>query len=190
VGTTIVFCVVATAKFLHGAWLLAIAFPLFMYLFRRVRHHYDQVARQLTLEGFRPRTDRLTSLIVVPVASLHRGTVLAMIYARTLGSTLRAVHVIIDQSQWERLQKLWAQWEPDVPLIGLPSPYRSLTQPIVEYVASQRTQYDIVTVLIPEFVVAHWWEHLLHNQSAIALSFALRHLRGVSIIHFPYQLEA
>jgi amino acid transporter len=188
-ATGVVLVVVGAAKFIHGAWIVVVAIPALVRIFYRIRHHYDMVASQLSLEGFQPRKQQMESLVVVPVASLHRGTVLAMEYARSLSRHVRAVHVISDEAAWQKLRERWVEWEPDTPIVGLPSPYRSVIQPIVEYVKKHLAEYPMVTVLIPEFVVAHWWEHLLHNQSAIALSLALRHLRGVAIVHYPYQLE-
>jgi hypothetical protein len=112
-----------------------------------------------------------------------------MEYAKSLGKNIRAVHVVTNEEQFEALKRRWQQWEPDIPLIGLPSPYRCLVRPVIEYVMAMRTQFDTVTVLIPEFVVGRWWEQLLHNQSAILLDWSLRHLKGVQVLHFRYQLE-
>lgn len=188
-ATGVVMCVVAAAKFIYGAWMVVLAIPGFVRMFLRVRQHYDAVARQLTLEKFERPKQKPTNVVVVPVASLHRGTVYAIEYAKSLGANIRAVHVVTDEEQFEALKRRWQQWERDVPLIGLPSPYRSLIRPVIEYVTAMRTQFDTVTVLIPEFVVGRWWEQLLHNQSAILLDWSLRHLKGVQVLHFRYQLE-
>jgi amino acid transporter len=189
IATALVLVVVTASKFIFGAWMVVIAVPAFVRMFLQVRAHYDAVAVQLTLDRFERPKRRMSTVVVVPVASLHRGTVMAIEYAKSLGARIRAVHVVANQQQHEALKAKWAEWEPDIPLIGLPSPYRSLVRPVVEYVQTLRTQYDTVTVLIPEFVVAHWWQHLLHNQSAIVLDWALRHARGVQVLHFRYQLD-
>jgi hypothetical protein len=172
-----------------GAWMVCIAVPSLVRLFSRIRKHYDAVAKELTLEGFLPPRQGMTTVLIVPVASLHRGTVMALTYAKGMGVPVRAVHVVVDEDQFRSLQERWKQWEPDLPLIGLPSPYRSLTAPIAEYASSLRLQFDTVTVLIPQFIVPQAWEELLHNQSAIMLNFALRHLHGVNILHFRYQIH-
>jgi hypothetical protein len=99
------------------------------------------------------------------------------------------VHVISDDAAWQALQEKWKEWEPEIPLIGLPSPYRSLVDPVVQYVREQREKYGRVSVVIPEFVVSHWWEELLHNQSAIQLDLALRRIMHVSVVNFRYQLK-
>ncbi|MGQ9730113.1 MAG: APC family permease [Candidatus Zipacnadales bacterium] len=189
VATTIVLVVVSLAKFIYGAWMILIALPLVVCGFRRIRAHYDRVAEQLTMDHFVPPGSHATNLIIVPVASLHRGTYHAVEYAQSLGPPVKAVHVITDQAAWEALQQAWKKWESDVELIGLPTPYRSLVTPLVEYVREQRDKYDHVTVVIPEFVVTRWWEELLHNQSAIVLDLALRRLMHVSVVNFRYQLQ-
>ncbi len=189
VGTAVVLVVVVTAKFVAGAWMVVVAIPLLVRMFSRIRKHYDAVAKELTLDGFLAPNIDISTVLIVPVASLHRGTVMALRYAKGLGVPIRAVHVVVDEDQFRSLQERWKQWEPDLPLIGLPSPYRSLTTPIAEYAASLRLQFDTVTVLIPQFIVPKAWEELLHNQSAIMLNLALRHLQGVNILHFRYQIR-
>jgi hypothetical protein len=187
--TLTVLCVVAIVKFTQGAWLTAVAIPLCVVVYLRIRRHYDRVAEQLSLTGEPPKIHEQTHLVVVPVAALHRGTYEAVEYARSLGVPVKAVHVIADEAAWEALQQKWQEWEFDVPLVGLPSPYRSLVTPIVEYVREARETYGRVSVVIPEFVVSRWWEELLHNQSALVLDLALRRLLHVSVVNFRYQLE-
>ncbi|MCD6350981.1 MAG: amino acid permease, partial [Armatimonadetes bacterium] len=188
-GTGAVLIVVSAAKFLHGAWIVFVALPAFMRMFSAIHQHYQNVAAQLSMEGYEPGPRGRRTLVLIPVASLHRGTALAVEFARSLGAPLRAVHVITDEERWQKVLTRWQELEPDIPIVGLPSPYRSLYQPIVEYVEKQLETFDTVTVLIPEFVVPRWWENLLHNQSAIALEFALKHVEGVALLHYPYQLK-
>jgi hypothetical protein len=187
--TAVVLCVVAIAKFAQGAWITAVAIPILILIYLRIRRHYDTVAAQLSLEGAPPPVHEHTHLVVVPVASLHRGTMEAIEYARSFGVPAHAVHIISDEAAWEALQQKWKEWEPEVPLIGLPSPYRSLVEPIVQYVREQREKYGRVSVVIPEFVVSRWWEELLHNQSALTLDLALRRIMHVSVVNFRYQLK-
>jgi amino acid transporter len=189
IGTAVVLVVVVAAKFVGGAWMVVVAVPSLVRMFSRIRKHYDAVAKELTLEGFRTPKLGMSTVLIVPVASLHRGTVMALTYAKGLGVPIRAVHVVVDEDQFRSLQERWKQWEPDLPLIGLPSPYRSLVTPIADYAESLRLQFDTVTVLIPQFIVPAAWEELLHNQSAIMLNLALRHLPGVNILHFRYQIH-
>jgi amino acid transporter len=187
--TAVVLCVVAIAKFTQGAWITAIAIPALIVVYLRIRRHYDSVAEQLSLSDTPAPVHEHTHLVVVPVASLHRGTLEAIEYARSFGVPAQAVHVISDDAAWQALQEKWKEWEPEIPLIGLPSPYRSLVDPVVQYVREQREKYGRVSVVIPEFVVSHWWEELLHNQSAIQLDLALRRIMHVSVVNFRYQLK-
>lgn len=187
--TGIVLVVVTVAKFLQGAWITAFAIPLLILMYRRIRIHYDLVAAQLSLEGAPLPTHEQTHLVIVPVASLHRGTLEAIEYARSLGVPVQAVHVVTNDRDWAALQEKWKKYEADIPLIALSSPYRSLAEPIVEYVRQQREKYGRVSVVIPEFVVSHWWEEALHNQSAITLDLALRRIMHVSVVNFRYQLK-
>jgi amino acid transporter len=187
--TAVVLCVVAVVKFTQGAWITAIAIPALVLLYLRIRRHYDSVAEQLSLEGAPPPVHEHTHLVVVPVASLHRGTLEAIEYARSFGVPAHAVHVIADEAAWQALQEKWKALEGDVPLVGLASPYRSLTEPIVQYVREQREKYGRVSVVIPEFVVSRWWEEALHNQSAFTLDLALRRMMHVSVVNFRYQLK-
>ncbi|MBM3475838.1 MAG: APC family permease [Armatimonadetes bacterium] len=187
--TGVVLCVVTVAKFAQGAWITAFAIPVLVLVYRRIRLHYDRVAEQLSLEASPPPVHEQTHLVIVPVASLHRGTLEAIEYARSLGVPAQAVHVIANQAEWHALQEKWHKYEPDIPLVALPSPYRSLVEPIVQYVREQREKYGRVSVVIPEFVVSHWWEETLHNQSAIQLDLALRRIMHVSVVNFRYQLK-
>ena len=188
-ATAVVLVVVTIAKFVSGAWIVTIAIPVLVRMLTRVRYHYDRTAEQLTLEGFLPLPVPGTSLVIVPIAGMHRGAYMAVEYAQSLGAPVEGVHVIADEEAWGQLQERWDEWEAAVPLVGLPSPYRSLLSPLVDYIVEQSEQYEHVTVVIPEFTVSHWWEEMLHNQSALALSLALRKLEGISVVHFRYHLK-
>jgi len=188
-ATAVVLVVVTVAKFIYGAWMVTIAIPVIVRVLMRIRTHYDGVAKQLGVERLRRRKRDLKNVAVVPVAALHRGTFAAVEYAKSLGIPVRAAHVISDEEAWQALQKRWQRWEPEVPLVGLASPYRSLVTPLVEYVRKQRKEFGMVTVVIPEFVVSHWWHEVLHNQSAIVLDLSLRRLKDVSVVNFRYQLH-
>ena len=169
--------------------MVTIAIPLIVRVLMRIRAHYDGVAKQLGVGRLRRRRRDLRNVAVVPAAALHRGTFAAVEYAKSLGIPVRAAHVISDEEAWQALQKQWQRWEPEVPLVGLASPYRSLVTPLVEYVREQRKEFGMVTVVIPEFVVSHWWHEVLHNQSAIVLDLSLRRLKDVSVVNFRYQLH-
>lgn len=189
VATGIVLLVVASTKFLLGAWIVCLIIPLLVVIFQAIHRHYQYVASRLSLERageVRPRRN----LVVLLVGGMHRGTLEALAYARTLGVPVRAVHIEAAGEAQPRIQKLWHEYEKQVPLIVVPSPYRNLAIPFVDYLKQVKEQenYDTVTVILPEFVVDKWWESLLHNHSALWLQLLLRNLPGVAVLNMRYQL--
>lgn len=188
-ATAVVTIVIATTKFVLGAWIVCIVIPVLMLTFRAINRHYRYVASRLTLERaseVRPRRN----LVLLLVGGMHRGTLEALEYVKTLGAPVRAVHVEVGGEARPRIQRLWDQWEKSIPLIVLPSPYRNVTQPLLRYIQQVRREegYDIVTVVLPEFVVDHWWESLLHNHSALWLQVLLSQVPGVAVLNMRYKL--
>ncbi|MHB1293768.1 MAG: APC family permease [Anaerolineae bacterium] len=172
-ATFVVLIVVAATKFVHGAWLVLILIPLLVYGFTRIQRHYVQLSEELSLDRRWPTPARRHTM-VVPVSGLHRGVVKAVQYAQTLCGDLHAVTVDIDAAETEALIEYWNRMLPDVPLEVLPSPYRSVTGPLLQYIESLVEQEgDYVTVVMPEFVPNRWWHGLLHNKSANLLRNAL-----------------
>jgi hypothetical protein len=116
----------------------------------------------------------------------------ALAFARaTRPDELVALHVQTDRSDVPALQEMWMERKISVPLVCLESPYRDLTQPVIDYVRGVRRESprDIVAVYIPEYVVTHWWEHLLHNQSALRLRVRLRQEHGVIVVSVPLMMS-
>ena len=190
--TGLVLAIVLATKFTHGAYLVVIAIPLLYLMMRAIRGHYDRVATELEPE---PGGVVLPSRVhaVVLVSRLHRPTLQALAYARaTHPDTLTAITVITSDEEVRALQAQWAAREVPVPLTVLDSPYREITTPVLEYVARLRRESvrDVVVVYIPEYVVGHWWEHLLHNQSALRLKGRLLFQRGVMVVSVPWQLRS
>jgi hypothetical protein len=191
VATAVVLVVFVVTKFTHGAWVVCLLVPALVLMFRAIHAHYVSVARQLTTEGLeRPRDIRHT--VVVPVSGIHRGVIGALEYAKAIsGGHVRAVYVAVDEEATHRLQEKWEQWGSGVKLVVLPSPYRSLVRPLLGYLHGLRRRggVEIVTVVLPEFVPARWWQHLLHNQSSLLLKGALLFRRGIIVTSVPYHLE-
>lgn len=190
-ATSVVLVVFVTTKFVHGAWIVVALIPVLVLFFRAIHEHYASVARQLTTEGLeKPRNIRHT--VVVPISGIHRGVIGALEYAKAIsGGNVRAVYVDIDEEATRKLREKWEQWGAGVKLVVLPSPYRSLIRPLLRYLnrVSRRGHVDIVTVVLPEFVPARWWQHLLHNQSSLLLKGALLFRRGIIVTSVPYHLE-
>ncbi|MDP9219907.1 MAG: APC family permease [Actinomycetota bacterium] len=189
-ATAVVLVIVLLTKFVHGAWIVTIAMPLIFLLMRGIRRHYDRVALRLTPA---PGGVLLPSRVhaIVLVSKLHTPTLRALAFARaTRPDTLTALTVQTNQAETQQLQREWAAREVPVSLTELESPYRDITRPVLEYVASvhRESPRDVVAVFIPEYIVRHWWEHLLHNQSALRLKARLLFQPGVMVISVPAQL--
>jgi len=184
--------VVLVTKFVHGAYLVVIAMPALFLLMKGIARHYRRMAAELAPE---PGGVMLPARIhaVVLVSRLHKPTLRALAYARaTRPDTLTAVTAVGATREVRALQAEWAERGIPVPLTVLDAPYRDITGPLLEYVASLHRSgpRDLVVVYIPEYVVGHWWEHLLHNQSALRLKARLLFQRGVMVTSVPWQLSS
>ncbi|GAA4628871.1 APC family permease [Actinoallomurus vinaceus] len=188
--TGVVLVVVLVTKFLLGAWIACVAMGVLFVMMRGIRRHYDRVAAELEATGEDVALPSRNHAIVL-VSKIHRPTLRALAYARaTRPTTLEAITVAVDPEESQKLQEEWLARELPVPLKILDSPYREITRPILEYVKSvrRRSPRDVVTVFLPEYVVGRWWEHLLHNQSALRLKTRLLFQPGVMVTSVPWQL--
>ncbi|MDQ1728313.1 MAG: hypothetical protein QOD33_438 [Pyrinomonadaceae bacterium] len=191
VATFIVLCVFIATKFIHGAWIVVVVVPLLVLVFRAIHNHYVGVAKQLSTEGLgelRP----IKHTVIVPISGIHRGVVSALQYAKSIAPDhVQAVYVDFDEEATIKLREKWERWGAGVKLVVLPSPYRELTRPLLRYIArrERKSENDMVTVVLPEFVPAKWWQHLLHNQSSLMLKGALLFKKGVIVTSVPYHLE-
>mgnify|MGYP000172315763 CR=1 FL=1 len=181
--------VVAATKFVHGAWIICLVLPALVLVSRAIRRHYDHVASRLSL-GQSLSVRRKRNLTLLLAGGMHRGTLEALEYVRALGGEARAVHVEIGGEPNPRIKQLWQQWEPEIPLVVLESPYRNLAAPVIDYIAKVRAQegFDVVTVVLPEFVVDTIWESLLHNHSALWMQVLLRQVPGIAVLNLRYAL--
>jgi len=188
--TAVVLAVVALTKTLEGAWIILLLIPANVLFFRLTRQHYDGVAAQLTLKGFaRPAQRRNT--VLIPISGIQRAVVAALDYAQTLSRDVRALYVNIDPAATEQLRREWTAWGDGVPLVVLDSPYRSLMEPLLEYVEQVTAERpgDYVTVVLPEFVPAKWWHHLFHNQRALLIKGALLFKPNTVVTSVPFHLR-
>jgi amino acid transporter len=190
VVTGVVLLVVAVTKAHEGAWIIMLLIPLNVVFFRMTRRHYQGVATQLSLKGWRPQAIR-SNTVIVPISGIQRAVVEALDYARTLSADVRAVYVNMDAAETERLRSQWAEWGEGVPLVILESPFRSLMEPLLEYVERLNVSNpgDYVTVVLPEFVPARWWHNLFHNQSALLIKGALLFKPNTVVTSVPFHLK-
>ncbi len=189
VATGSVLAVISATKFTHGAWVVVLLIPLFVAVFLRVHAHYGEVSRQLSLDHAEPAPP-VRKTVIVPVSTLHRGVVQALEYAKVLSRDVRAVAINLDPAATKLLAERWARHGCGVPLIVLDSPYRSIVRPLLGYIdkIGLRQEGDIITVVLPEFVPARWWENLLHNQTALLVKGALLFRRRTVVASVPYHL--
>lgn len=191
IATFFVLITVLVTKFTHGAWLVVFILPILMSLMISIYNHYKKVSNELMLDKNFVAT--LPSRIhgIVLVSKMHKPTMRAIYYARaSRPSTLEAVTVLVDPNETEELKLEWSKYEIPIPLKVLDSPYREVTRPIIDYVKNLRRESprDVVTIFIPQYVVGHWWEQLLHNQSALRLKSRLLFTPGVMVVSVPWQL--
>ncbi|MEJ3743567.1 APC family permease [Actinomycetes bacterium KLBMP 9797] len=192
VMTGAVLVVVLITKFLLGAWIAIAAMAVIYVTMLAIRRHYDTVAAELTPAEDRPVLPARNHVIVL-VSKVHMPTLRAVAYAQaTRPDTITAVTVNVDDKDTRAIQREWERRRVPVPLTVVDSPYREITRPIIDYVKSIRrnSPRDVVTVFIPEYVVGRWWEHLLHNQSALRLKGRLLFEPGVMVTSVPWQLAS
>jgi amino acid transporter len=189
--TGVVLIVVGITKATEGAWIIMLLIPIHVLVFKQTRQHYDAVAKQLTLRNLAPESRKRRNVVLVPISGLQRAVVEAINYARTLSADVRALYVEVDPVATEQLRCEWSKWGDGVPLVVLQSPYRSLMEPLLEYIeqVDRESPDDYVTVVLPEFVPARWWHHLFHNQRALLIKGALLFRRNTVVTSVPFHLS-
>jgi amino acid transporter len=191
VATFIVLCVFIATKFIHGAWIVVLVVPLLVLMFRSIHKHYLLVARQLSTEGLE-HLHAIKHRVIVPISGIHRGVINALQYAKSIApDNVTAVYVDFDEEATQKLREKWERWGGGIKLVVLPSPFRELTRPLLRYIAriEREKDADMVTIVVPEFIPAKWWQHLLHNQSSLLLKGSLLFKKGVIVTSVPYHLE-
>ena len=189
VVTAVVLGIVAATKAAEGAWIIIVMIPVLVTIFEVTRRHYDHVAGELTLQGWTPEPAG-RHVAIVPIGGIQRAVVKALRYAHSLSSDVRAVYVEIDPRATDAVRKQWLEWGQGVELVVLNSPYRSLLEPLLDYIAAvQRDDPNgYVTVILPEFVPRRLWQHLLHNQHALLIKGALLFKPNVVVTSVPFHL--
>ncbi len=202
VATGIVLLVIVASKFTHGAWIVILLIPTFVWMFHAIKRHYVTVAEQLSLEGLKPEkwTGQVSCnghKVVVPVSGMHRGTLVALRFAYSLSEDVTAVVIDVEPEVTARVREKWPVWGHGVPLVVLESSYRSTIGPLLAYldeVDRRAPERGLAVLVLPEFVPARWWHHLLHNQTALLIKTILIYQRGQTgrgrvIIDVPYYLR-
>jgi hypothetical protein len=197
-ATGITVLVIGLSKFLEGAWVTILMIPIMVYIFREIHLHYKAVREQLAIpEPFEHLGTNLVKRVVIPVVGINRGVEAAIAFARTVSTYITAVFVEIEPNTGETIRQQWESVWPDIPLVVVPSPYRSIVKPLIDYLDETDRQHQdgsLAGIILPEFVPARWWQNLLHNQTAWLIKTALLYRRrrmGFQrvIIDIPYHLQ-
>jgi amino acid transporter len=192
VCTAVVALVFAVTKFRDGAWIVLVLMPILVFTFSRIHGHYKRLATRLSLDdyGAPPAVSRLR--VILPISGVHRGSLAALSYARSLSDDVTAVYVAMDPDEANRVREKWELWGEGVRLVILDSPYRLLLEPLLGYIeeiADQRQPNETITIVVPQFVPRRWWNNLLHTQAAVTLRLALMFKPGIVITNVPYVVE-
>ena len=189
VATAIVSLIQIVTKFTSGGWIIAVIIPVIILLLRKIHRHYEEFSREIQFDGQSPITP-LHHTVIVPVHGITKAVAGALVYATTISDEVLAVYVEVDKRETAVLQKAWDEWDIGVPLVALPSPYRSVLRPLVDYVENLRmvSPGELVTVVVPEVVPRRWWEHFLHNKTALYIRTAFLFKANVVVTSVPYLL--
>jgi len=192
VTTAVVLLVIAVEKFEHGAWIVLIAIPALVFLTRQVNRHYRSVAEQLSVSScITGETDYKHHTVIIPISGIQQAVINAVRYGKALSDDVVALYVCLDEMETARIRQRWDRYCMGVKLNVLDSPYRSITQPLMDYIDEVQAMYkdSIITVVLPEFVPTRWWHHLLHNQTALFIKGILLFKKGVVSTSVPFHLK-
>ena len=187
VATAIVTIIQVVTKFTEGGWIVVVLIPLFIVVLQSIHIHYRRFAIDVAFRGRSPILPH-EHTVVVPVSSVDKATSAALVYATTLSRNVHVVHVEVDPTQTPKVEREWDRWDIGFELEILPSPYRSIVGPLVDYVTMIQQEHPgaLVTIVTPELVPRHWWEHLLHNKTALYIRTALLFRPNVVVVAVPY----
>ncbi len=190
--TALVMMMFAITKFQDGAWVIVILIPALVIVFSRINNHYKELAKRLSLEnyGVPPRVVR--NRVLLPIGGVHRGTLAAVRYARTLSDDITAVYVSTDADETLRLQEKWETWGEGIRLVVIESQYRRFIEPLLMYIDEiyqKRQPNEVITIVVPQFVPRRFWTNALHTNTAATLRKALLFRKGIVITNVPYIVE-
>jgi amino acid transporter len=182
--------IIAGTKFIHGAWIVIVLLPLLIMIFRGIHAHYLDLSEQIALSRDARPSRPNRNMVMIPIGGVNKAVVRAVDYARSRGGDVRAILVDVDEEETALVEMKWAQWGCGVPLIVIPSPYRSILRALLSYVEDQleKDPECWITVVLPEILPAHWWQNILHNQRALLLKGALLFKDRVVLTDVPFHM--
>jgi hypothetical protein len=189
--TALVTVITVVSKFSEGAWMVTLAIPLLVWMFYRIRNHYNDIAKELRLELHSP-PKKVKTKVVIPISGITKVVSQSISYAKGISDDIVVVTVDFDDEHAGQMREKWEQWHPNVPLIILRSPYRTLISPLLRYIDTlekEKEEDEFITVLVPQFIVHKWWHTLLHNQTALLLRAVLLYRKDVVVSTIPFHLH-
>ncbi len=193
IATGVVLIVIASTKFIHGAWMVIVLIPILVLFFKQINHHYLWIAKRLSFatQPLSLNAKRVKHTAIVPISGIHPGVLDALRYAQSISEDVRACYVELSAEATERMKEQWDKSARDIPLVILKSPFRSVIQPLLEYIddVRQTTHGDFITVVIPEFITPKWYHNFLHNQTALFLRASLRFKKETIVTSVRYHLS-
>jgi len=190
--TFVVMIVFSVTKFADGAWVVMIIIPTLVMIFKGIYNHYQNLAANLSLENFGASPRIIRHRVILPIGGVHRGSLAALRYAKTLSDDVTAVYVSSDLEETDKIKAKWEFWGDGCRLVILESPYRLFIEPLLKYIEeidSKRQPNEIITIVVPQFVPKHWWANALHTQTAVTLRMALMFKKDIVITNVPYQVN-
>ncbi|HEX2913757.1 MAG TPA: APC family permease [Chloroflexia bacterium] len=200
VATGIVLVILIVTKFLEGAWLVVLLIPIIFLMFKAINRHYQQVAEQLKVSEEESLTGIVKPLpvngerkhtVIVPISRINKVTLSTLDFATSLSEDVTALFISDEPADIETMAKAWASHDIRIPLVVLENPYRSIVPALLNYISEvdSKDKEDILMIVLPEFVARHWWEHLLHNQTALRIKSALHFRPGVVVVDVRYHMN-
>jgi hypothetical protein len=190
--TTSILIIVVITKFMVGAWIIIVLIPLIIPVFLAIHRHYARVADQLRLMPLQAvPPQRIDHFVLMPIDDVNYASLRAMSFARTICKDITVLHIATDAARAEKIQQKMAIYAPDLKLVIVESPLRTFMRPLQTYVELLHDEHPggFMTIVLPEFITAHWWERFLHNRTADHLTQAFKKHPNIAVVNIPYLLK-
>lgn len=195
--TAIVVIIIGISKFREGAWIVIVVIPILVFMMLKINKHYRAIAKQLRvspedLQSIKISENHYRNRVIVPIESINKASIRALRYARTISDYVIAFNVSIDEESGEKIKKRYALLNTDIPLIVKYSPFRRIVEPLLKFIESEEYNYkkgDMITVILPQFIVRKRWHNILHNKTRVYIEKELLKHKHIVVATMPLQLH-
>jgi amino acid transporter len=189
--TTSILIIVVITKFAFGAWIIVVLIPMIVPVFLAINRHYARVAEQLRIMPLQVMPQRIEHFVLMPIDDVNYASLRAMSFARTICKDITVLHIATDPVRAEKIKQKMQTYAPDMKLVIVESPLRAFMRPLLTYVEVLHEQHPggFLTIVVPEFITAHWWERFLHNHTAEHLTEAFKRHPNIAVVNVPYLLK-